>query len=279
MKNIHFSLLIWCGWLAIAPMVFAQTESTPTDFGLSPFPMLYNTQLELSPTPLDFPAEFGQLPQHIEILGVHVFATASIPSETVFGYAATFANLIDSNQDGVADNEGVWLRLVEGRTALLLVSASDPITTLHPILEVVSEATQSGQAYILQPIFVTDVNLSTPPAEAVFAMLRPMMLGYGMEYPQAFGMNDSSSLALALQTAQANGHYLPPMCSSACVSSRYAQWGWLTLMSEGGVTSNAEWTLTDRATLATVDPSLYALLSDPQYGFAQSYPMASYQVE
>ena len=170
MKLISFNVWIVWLWLAVVPMVFAQTESTPTDFGLSPFPLLYNTQLEFTPTPLDFPAEFGQFPQHIEILGVHVFATSSIPSETVLGYAATFANLIDSNQDGMADHEAVWIRLVEGRTALVLVSTSDPIITLHPILEAVGDASQFGQAYTLQPIFVTDVNLNTPPSDALFAM-------------------------------------------------------------------------------------------------------------
>jgi len=279
MKMIRFNVLIGWFWLAVVPMVFAQTESTPTDFGLSPFPLLYNTQLEFTPTPLDFPAEFGQFPQHIEILGVHVFATSSIPSETVLGYAATFANLIDSNQDGMADQEAVWIRLVEGRTALVLVSTSDPIITLHPILEAVGDASQFGQAYTLQPIFVTDVNLNTPPSDALFAMLRPLMLGYSMEYPDVFGMSEASALGVAFSTAQANGHYTPSECSRVCALSRYAQWGWLTVMSEEGLASTSEWTLPDRAAFAAADPSLYALLSDPQYGFAQQLPSTIYQVE
>lgn len=280
MKIARFSLLMCCWWLAIAPIAFAQTESTATDFGLSPFPMLYNTQLEFSPTPLDFAMEFGHLPQHIEILGVHVFATASIPSETVLGYAATFANILDANQDGVADNEGVWLRLIEGRTALLLVSTSDPADTLHPILEVISTNAQRGQSYNLQPIVVADVNTSLPPSNALLAMLRPILVGYSMEYPQVFGTVESSELLVAWQSAQTNGHYLTPsLCSDSCSVSRYAQWGWLTLLSATPLEPNIEWLVLDRPTLETTDPLLYALLSSTQYGFAQVAPSTTYQVE
>lgn len=280
MKVARFSVLLWWCWLAITPIAFAQTESTATDFGLSPFPMLYNTQLEFSPTPLDFPVEFGQLPQHIEILGVHVFATVSIPSKTVLSYAATFASILDSNQDGVADNEGVWLRLMEGRTALLLVSTSDPITTFHPILEVTSTDAQRGQSYNLQPIMVADVNNSVPPSNALLAMLRPILVGYSMEYPQVFGTVESSELLVAWQNAQANGHYLTPsLCSDSCSVWRYAQWGWLTLLSATPLEPNIEWLVLDRATLETTDPLLYALLSNPQYGFTQVSPAQTYQVE
>jgi hypothetical protein len=69
-----------------------------------------------------------------------------------------------------------------------------------------------------------------------FPTLRPLTLGYSMEYPDVFGMSEASALGVAFSTAQANGHYTPSPRVRVCARSVAMRSGvGCTVMSEEGL--------------------------------------------
>jgi hypothetical protein len=208
--------------------------------------------------------------KQVEVLGIHVLATADSSDEIVLHVANVLAEYLDNDEDGVADNQEVMDALISNRSTYQHANDAE----VHP----------NGAA---EGLF--DASL-----EEVLHMITDQ--GYGAAYPEVFGRVPGTEISNALDKARGARFMKVPeqypddawftyddeTCDYDCMNSEYIYWVLTSILGAQDYPGRLqqierEWRLNTREKVKEGDPDAYALFTDPKYKFPTVLPDGDYK--
>lgn len=229
-------------------------------------------------------AGFRQTNRKVVVFGISIYAYAEVPDRKLLHAANIMAQYLDNDEDGTVDNPILLSALNSNDAALFLwdnesqmnLDAQDLVAD-----ETVPEWHTNGQNGRF------DATL-----EEVWHVITHS--GYATAYPDVFGEQPGTALANALDLARGgrftsipNSYpeeawftYDDETCDYECMATEYIYWAMTSIL---GAQQNRldeigwEWQLNTPSLVASRDPAIYDLLTDPQYQFPLVLPDGSYQ--
>ena len=229
-------------------------------------------------------------PKHVEVFGVHVYATAAAPDDKVLHAANVLAEWLDSDEDGIPDNQRIVDAMVSKKATLIAAKNSRDLRAY----DVPFRNWQNVWTDNVRPL-----GEGGRYDEALEEILH-LITDYGWEvvYPSVFGRESGTKIAEIMDVAR-GGHlekvpekypdnawytYYDESCDYGCQIGEYLHWALTTIL--GGQDypgtfdrGGNEWFLRTREALQAGDPAVCALLSDPQYKLPTVLPDANYRAK
>jgi hypothetical protein len=234
--------------------------------------------------------------KHVEVFGIHIYATAASPDERLLHAANVLAQYLDNDEDGVPDNQLVVDALLEKKAVLIMTKDSGKEW----------QAMEADLHYVFPDGVYHDcfANESIPNAietgrfdglwEEVLHLLTRH--GWGNAYPSVFAPVPGTEVALAVDRAR-GGHfeeipdrypesswyrYYDESCGYGCQIDEYVYWALTSILGAQSIPGQAErvsdeWALTTKEQVREYDAAIYALLTDPKYKFPTALPDGNYR--
>ena len=240
---------------------------------------------QIGPLPGNAPQNFDDVfSKHVDVLGLHVYATSNTPNSKVLHAANILAQWIDNNEDGEPDDALVHEKLVSLHASIIMwPSEGQADQDFDKIPDWVWDT------LVMQPLFGFETNPGYPGNQWFDASLEECLHvvtwgGYSRVYPSVFGEFPGSQIGKAMDANIAGGyyHYDDPTCDYPCLVTEYHYWGLTSILGAQNYPWRipeiiGEWELYNQKLVAKHDPALYALLIDPQWSFASVLPDGSYE--
>jgi hypothetical protein len=241
----------------------------------------------VGPLPGDAPPGFSQLfTKHVDVLGLHVYASSQTPNAKVIHAANILAQWIDNNEDGQLDDPAVHQTMTALHASMLMWSTENEFENSgaeDTIPDWVWDST------VLQPLFGAETNPGYPGnQEFDWALEECLHLvtwgGFSRTYPSVFGEYPGSQIGIAMIANIAGGwyHYDDPTCDFACKVTEYHYWALTSMLGAQNYSWRIgeiidEWELYSPQLVQQHDAAVHALLSDGQWHQATVLPDGSYE--
>ena len=232
--------------------------------------------------------------KHVIVFGIDVYATERTRDSKILHVANVLAEWLDSDEDGVPNNQEVVDAMVEDNSALLMTRTGNEFDMLdwHLVPDhgtgqgLWDEETHPGGAE--EGIF--DASLEE--------ILHLVNFGYMEVYPDVFGTSHGTRIAIAMDRAR-GGYFryvpddYPPdawytyydeTCEYGCQINEYFYWALTSILGgqdfEGRLEDiDEEWRFNTRAKVEAGDTAIYALMTDPLYKLPDQLPDGIYDAE
>ncbi len=233
----------------------------------------------------------AEFTKQVDVFGIHIYATEKTADEKVLHAANITAEYLDNDEDGVVDNPKLLEALVSRNTTIIMALDEDELSSIP------RNSRPRGQ-----PLFDRETHPNGP-AEGRFdysieEILHPITgRGYADAYPDVFGTTNGTELSKAMDLARGGYFeevpeqypegawytYYDETCSYGCMMTEYMYWSLSSILGAQDLPGRLdqigdEWPLNTREKVAAQDPSIYALLTDPQYHFPTVLPDGTYKV-
>jgi len=246
-------------------------------------------------------AKSANLTKGLTVFGINLLATAETPNNKVLHAANVLAELIDSDEDGKADNPAV-LKSLQSQSAyetMYNLQEGNAVEIEYDILRAVSKASTTLGAYETRVNYADGVNHDAS-IEEIFHLIT--QFGYSKVYPDVFEESNTSTSIMALAMDVARGgrvtvmpeggwvypasawwFYADDTADYATMQTEYMYWAMTSNIgmhdSAAGLTkASSEWLPNTKEKLANQDPTIYNLINDPKYAFPTVLPNADYTV-
>ena len=238
---------------------------------------------------------FSEFSKYVRVLDCFsIYAEASISDEKVLHAAAICAEILDNNEDGQVDDQEVKSRLFSQKALIPIFNfegsyAEDLFFDYY-----------NGQG-VSAVLYNNEINPYQPGYWGEDASVEEIIhtinhVGHTYLYPDAFSLSPNSSLLSSAMDLARSGQFIdvpnnyPPSawyhyddytCDYECMAIEYLYWAIVTKM---GILNNLqtcaeivnEWELCSAELLESMDPSIYALITDPQYRLPLEAPDGNY---
>jgi hypothetical protein len=244
-------------------------------------------------------AKSANLTKGLTVFGINLLATSETPNDKILHAANVMAELIDSNEDGRADNQAVLDSLLSQSAYEVMYNLQEgnKVEINYDILRAASVASTALGAYETRTNYADGVNHDAS-IEEIFHLIT--QFGYSKVYPAVFEESNTSTSTMALAMDVARGGRVTVMPEGGWVYPASAWWfyndstaDYATMQTEymyWSMTSNvgmhdsaaglakasSEWKPNTKAKLEAQDPTIYALINDPKYAFPSKLPNADY---
>ncbi len=235
--------------------------------------------------------------KYVGVFGLGVYAESGLSDAQILHAAAVLAELLDNDEDGVADDEALLSRLQNMSAIVPMFNSEDPDDS--PALEdFMNNYNGEGVSAVL---FADEVDPSQPGHWGSDATVEEIMhtinhIGHVYVYPDAFGLEPNSSLLSDAMDEARGGqfrshpdnypenawyHYDDTTCDYECMAIEYIYWAQVSNMEilNDTVTCDGianEWEPCSKDLLESMDVLIYALITDPQYHLPQNAPDGEY---
>ena len=242
--------------------------------------------LTIEPVPADAPQGFNQVfTKHVDVLGLHVYASSSTANNKVLHAARTLAQWIDNDEDGIVDEPNVHATMVSLHASMIMWQTENEFEQSGAediIPESVFEST------VLQLLFGDETRPGYPENQNFDASLEECLHlvtfgGYARTYPGVFGEFPGTQVADAMDANIAGGwfHYDDWTCEYDCLVTEYTYWALTSMLGAQNYSwripeITQEWELYSDALMETHDPAMRNLLLDPQWKLATVLPDDDY---
>lgn len=259
--------------------------------------------LEFSDIPADFAQAFhDHFDKHVEIFGVHLVATSSVPEAKALHAAGVLAQWIDNDEDGVADNAVMVGEMASLDATMIMFDYPDSDEFEDFIVDLENEISDPWDL-ALQDLYAEETHPDGSSQAGGFdASLEECLhlvthYGYSNAYPTIFGEEIGTSLADAMDIARGGQfetipdpypaeawyHYDDWTCDYGCMATEYIYWGltsWLGGQNYPGRCNEIdnEWELCEPADFQSTDVALHGLITDAQYNMPTILPDGEYCV-
>jgi hypothetical protein len=240
-------------------------------------------------------AKIPAFTKHVEVFGIHIYATANSPGDKLIHAANVLAEYLDNNEDGAPDNPLVVKALVEKKAILIMTrDAGEEWERIHPDLHYMFPGSVYHDNFADEavPNAFADGKFDGLWEETLHLITRH---GYGNAYPSVFGQTKGTEIALAVDSAR-GGHfediprkypedawytYYDETCGYGCQVDEYIYWALTSMLNVQDFPGRAEeinneWRLNTREKVKKHDPAIYALLTNPEYKFPTVIPHGDY---
>jgi hypothetical protein len=241
-------------------------------------------------------AETPTFTKHVEVFGIHVYATAASPNEKLLHSANVLAQYLDNDEDGVPDNQLVVDALLEKKAVLIMTKDSGKEwQAIHADLHYVFPDGVYHDCFANEsiPNAIENGRFDGLWEEVLHLLTRH---GWGNAYPSVFGPVPGTKVALAMDLAR-GGHfeaipdrypegswygYYDESCGYGCQIDEYVYWALTSILGAQNIPGRAErvsdeWALATKEKVRERDPAIYALLTDPKYKFPTVLPDGNYR--
>ena len=246
------------------------------------------------------PAAMGDLStfftKHIDVFGVHVVATSAVPDAKVSHAAHVMAQYLDNNEDGVVDNPAV----VEAMTGIMGGATLAMFATEAEIERSGIFESSAIDQFPAQDLYATETHPEGSGPAGFDATLEEVLhlvthYGYSAVYPAVFGEQKGSAIADAMDLArggyfatvpnsyppEAWYHYDDTTCEYGCMVTEYFYWALTSILGAQDYPGRCEdiaveWEACTLQKVQSMDPAVYALLTDPQYKLPTVIPDGTY---
>jgi hypothetical protein len=230
------------------------------------------------------------LVKHVEVFGIHVYGTANAPDDKVLHAANVLAKYLDSDEDGVPDNQKIVDAMIRANATLVVAKNSEDLAKI----DVPFSHWQNVWTDEIRPL-----GEDGKYDQALEEVLH-LITDYGWEgaYPSVFGRWRGTEITKASEAARGGYFeevpekypegawhtYYAKSCHYECQISEYIHWGLTSIL--GGherywkeLGGKDQWDLRTREKVKSGDPTLYALLTDPQYRLPTVLPDGKYRAK
>jgi hypothetical protein len=254
-----------------------------------------NVCLPVEDNPFSNEPAFAQFTQSVHVLDCfYVLAEPVISEAQLLHVASVVADLLDQDEDGVADDPQLQSVLANGG-ALMPVLAYEGSPAEEDLW---NEYEGDGISAVL---YADEIDPSQPGHWGADATVEEVLhalhhVGHVEMYPAAFGLDPSSSLLSEAMDVARSGqfltvpeaypeaawyHYDDQTCDYGCMAIEYLYWATVTEMgilndSETADGIADEWALYSPALLESTDVLVHALIADPQYQLPLQAPDGQY---
>ena len=227
-------------------------------------------------------------PKHVEVFGVHVYATAAAPDDKVLHAANVLAEYLDSDEDGIPDNQKILDAMIRVNATLIVAKNGRDLRAY----DVPFRNWQNVWTDNIRPL--GQDGKYDEALEEVLHLITDH--GWYGAYPSVFGRVPGTEVAKASEAARGGRFeevpekypegawhtYYDESCDYDCQISEYIHWGLTSIL--GGQDypgtfdrGGDQWKLRTRELVQSGDPTLYALLTDPQYRLPTVLPDGKYK--
>ncbi len=232
--------------------------------------------------------------KYVEVFGLGVYAESGLTDAQVLHAASVLGELLDNDEDGVADDATLLTRLQEVN-AIIPMFNYDGSPGYNDF-----EQGYHGQG-VSAVLFSNEVDPTQPGYWGSDATIEEIMhtinhRGHVYIYPDAFGFGpDSSLLSDAMDEARGGQfithpssypeeawyHYDDETCDYECMAIEYVYWAQVSNMGILNDTATCdgianEWEPCSRDLLESMDTLMFALITDAQYKLPQNAPDGVY---
>ncbi len=232
--------------------------------------------------------------KYINIWGFGIYAEPNVTDEKVLHTAAIFAELMDNDEDGTADNSTVLSELTS-RDGLMPVFEYDGSRGMNTFMN--NYQGNGASAVLWAPEIHPE---GSTPSNGFDITLEEIMhtihhVGYGNAYPTVFGEQAGTDLTNAMDLARGGHftsipnpypdsawyHYDDVTCDYGCMAIEYFYWANSSLMGAQNFPwrcqeIEVEWELCDPDSFEATDVAMHSLLTNATYKFPQSAPDGNY---
>ena len=237
-------------------------------------------------------------PKQTRVFGILVAGSATAPDGKILHAARVLAEYLDSNEDGMPDNQAVVDYLVKSRATLVMAADNDELKTLaEKLFDDASSPTDLERFQDLQ----ADETHPGGAARGVFdGALEEVLhlithVGYANVYPEVFGESPGSEIADAMDVARGGRFLKVPAqypqtswysyddetCGYECMVTEYVYWAMTSIL--GGQQFEGrreditdEWRLNTRRLVEKKDVRAFKILTNPKYGLPTRLPDGEY---
>ncbi len=229
--------------------------------------------------------------KHVEVFGIHVYATAASPDDKVLHAANVLAEYLDNDEDGVPDNQ----KIVD---AMIMTNATQIVAKNREELRAIDRKLLPSRNW--QQVYADNIRPNGVDGlydEALEEVLH-LVTNYGWEvaYPSAFGGKRGTDAAKASEAARGGYFeevpekypddawhtYYDKTCDYECQIDEYLHWALTSILGGQNYPGTFErgkdqWDLRTKEQVQIGDSAIYALLTDPKYKLPTVLPDAEYR--
>lgn len=225
----------------------------------------------------------------VEVFGLFVYATSTTRDDKLIHAANVLAEYLDNDEDGEPDNPEIMKALVKRRGAIVMRSRDEERTagptprgqTLYGE-ETIPNAEAAGRF---------DASL-----EEVLHMVSD--IGWADAYPAVFNRKPGSKIADAMDRARGGRFFKVPKqypadawytyndetCDYDCQNSEYIYWALTSILGAQDFPGRLEqigeeWRLNTREKVEQKDPTVYAIMTNPEYKLPGVIPDGIYNAK
>ncbi|MCV6610193.1 MAG: hypothetical protein OIF55_05415 [Amphritea sp.] len=229
--------------------------------------------------------------QKVDVFGVRVIATHSVPQEKLLHAANVLAEYLDNDEDGQPDNISVLQAMIQNRATLVMAYDPEEIQWLNPD-HLNTQYAQDLYATEVHPMGAAKGHFDGALEEVLHLI---SFAGYEAAYPDTFSSTPGTPVAKAMDAAR-GGHfkqvpryypdsawysYNDQTCNYKCQVGEYIYWGLTSMLGAQDYPWRKneiadEWRLATPTAFKNTDQQLYALLTDPRYRFPTRLPDGVY---
>lgn len=233
----------------------------------------------------------GSFDRKIVVFDIEIYAAPGVAASKMLHAAHVMAQYLDNDEDGTVDDPLVHAAMKQNK-AFLVMWAQESDLNIEPPEDRIGQDLGNDET---QPNFVSNGKTGTFDAalEEVLHLINGA--GHSFAYPEAFGQDQTSELAKAMDIARGGTFldipaaypedawytYEDESCDyESCQTIEYLYWALTSLLGAQENRSHEighEWKLHTPALVESTDTAIFQLLTNPQYKMPTILPDGSYQ--
>lgn len=226
-----------------------------------------------------------------EVFGIKIYATEGVKNEKLLHAASIMAEYLDNDEDGVVDNQKILDKIIDRKVWLLVIEKGLDI----------DDVPNSLKYHRFQDLYNEEISLinGSPRFDATLEEVLHVITqhGYAEAYSDIFGENKDSEVAKAMDIARGgyfknvpNSYpssawysYDDKTCDYSCQITEYTYWALTSILGAQEYPGRLEeiqheWKLNTKDKVKNNDPTVYSLLTDPQFKFPTNLPNGKYRI-
>lgn len=223
---------------------------------------------------------------------IDIYAVPAVEDAKLLHAANVMAQYLDNNEDGTVDDQLVVNKMKENKAYLVMWTSQNDLTA--PAAGRLGQDLGNAET---NPNYVSSGKTGRFDAALEEVLHIINNAGHSYAYPNAFGQNENSKLAKAMDKAR-GGKFLTIPSSypagawytyndqtcdyASCQTIEYMYWAITSIMGAQATSSRLseiqnEWKLNTKAKVQSTDTAIYALLTDPAYKIPTVLPDGTYR--
>ena len=238
---------------------------------------------------------FNVFCKKVNVFGVMIYATSTVSDQDLLHAANVMAQYLDNDEDSIVDNPLVLDKMIENQSSMVLFGTENSKDQRAAF-----NSARNIEEYKLQDLYGSEIHPNwnyDDPFDATFEEVLHLIThsGYSQVYPSVFGEQQGSEIANAMDIARGGQFTSIPSnyssdawysyddrtCKYDCQVTEYLYWALTSLLGAQDYSGRLdeighEWKANTPALVQSMDPAVYAILTDTTYHLPTLLPDGSY---
>ena len=239
---------------------------------------------------------FNVFCKKVNVFGVTLYATSTVSDQDLLHAANIMAQYLDNDEDSIIDNPLVLDKMIENQSSMVLFGTENSKDQRAAF----NSARNIEDQYKLQDLYGSEIHPNwnyDAPFDATFEEVLHLITHsvYSQIYPSVFGEQQGSEIANAMDLARVGQYTSIPSsyssnawytyddrtCEYDCQVTEYFYWALTSLLGAQDFPGRLdeighEWKANTPALVQSMDPAVYAILTDTTYHLPNVLPDGSY---